>query len=177
MPSWRPAGAGPPSTTCQQCRPRPDGVLRGKTSEEDFDHLVDVHLKGVFFVTHALLPRFAEGGAIVNVSSGLTRITAPGHAAYGAIKGAIEVLTRYQAKELGGRSLRVNIIAPGATGTDFDGGSMMHSEQVRTRISSQVALGRMGEPDDIGAALAALLSDANRWVTAQRIEISGGQSL
>lgn len=113
----------------------------------------------------------------MNVSSGLTRITALGHAAYGAIKGAIEVLTRYQAKELGGRGIRVNTIAPGATATDFGGGGMKHNEQVRTRIGSQVALGRMGEPDDIGAALAALLSDANRWVTAQRIEISGGQSL
>lgn len=148
-----------------------------ETTEKDFDDLVDVHLKGAFFLTQSLLPQLADGGAVVNVSSGLTRITALGHAAYGAIKGAIEVLTRYQAKELGGRGIRVNTIAPGATATDFGGGGMKHNEQVRTRIGSQVALGRMGEPDDIGAALAALLSDANRWVTAQRIEISGGQSL
>lgn len=147
------------------------------TTEEDFDGLVDVHLKGVFFLTQTLLPQLADGGAVVNVSTGLTRITAPGHAAYGAIKGAVEVLTRYQAKELGERGIRVNAIAPGATATDFGGGGMMRDERVRTRISSQVALGRMGKPDDIGAALAALLSDANRWVTAQRIEVSGGQSL
>ncbi|MFK4103749.1 SDR family NAD(P)-dependent oxidoreductase [Streptomyces sp. NPDC019531] len=147
-----------------------------ETTEKDFDDLVNVHLKGVFFLTQTLLPRLADGGAVVNVSSGLTRITVPGHAAYGAVKGAIEVLTRYQAKELGGRGIRVNTIAPGATATDF-GGGMMHNEQVRAYLTSQVALGRVGEPDDIGAALAALLSDANRWVTAQRVEISGGQSL
>ncbi|MFF3559160.1 SDR family NAD(P)-dependent oxidoreductase [Streptomyces sp. NPDC002574] len=148
-----------------------------ETTEKDFDALVDVHLKGAFFLTQTLLPQLADGGAVVNVSSGLTRIIAPGHAAYGAIKGAVEVLTRYLAKELGGRGIRVNTVAPGATATDFGGGGMKHDEQVRARVSSQVALGRMGEPDDIGAALAALLSDANRWVTAQRIEISGGQSL
>ncbi|MFD3457571.1 SDR family NAD(P)-dependent oxidoreductase [Streptomyces sp. NPDC058691] len=148
-----------------------------ETTEKDFDDLVDVHLKGAFFLTQSLLPQLADGGAVVNVSSGLTRITAPGHAAYGAIKGAVEVLTRYQAKELGARGIRVNTIAPGATATDFGGGGMKHNEQVQARISSQVALGRMGRPDDIGAALAALLSDANRWMTAQRIEVSGGQSL
>ncbi|MCI3278630.1 SDR family NAD(P)-dependent oxidoreductase [Streptomyces cylindrosporus] len=147
-----------------------------ETTEKDFDDLVNVHLKGVFFLTQTLLPRLADGGAVVNVSSGLTRITVPGHAAYGAVKGAVEVLTRYQAKELGGRGIRVNAIAPGATATDF-GGGMMHDEQVRAYLTSQVALGRVGEPDDIGAALAALLSDANRWVTAQRVEISGGQSI
>ncbi|MFJ4851357.1 MULTISPECIES: SDR family NAD(P)-dependent oxidoreductase [unclassified Streptomyces] len=148
-----------------------------ETTEKDFDDMVSVHLKGAFFLTQSLLPQLADGGAVVNVSTGLTRITAPGHAAYGAVKGAVEVLTRYQAKELGARGIRVNAIAPGATATDFGGGGMIHNEHVRTRISSQVALGRTGEPDDIGAALAALLSDANRWVTAQRIEISGGQSL
>ncbi|WP_406455372.1 SDR family oxidoreductase [Streptomyces sp. NBC_01622] len=147
-----------------------------ETTEKDFDDLVNVHLKGVFFLTQALLPLLADGGAVVNVSSGLTRFAVPGHAAYGAVKGAVEILTRYQARELGARGIRVNTIAPGATATDF-GGGMMHDEQVRAYLTSQVALGRVGEPDDIGAALAALLSDANRWVTGQRIEISGGQSL
>ncbi|MGW0833056.1 SDR family NAD(P)-dependent oxidoreductase [Streptomyces prunicolor] len=147
-----------------------------ETTEKDFDDLVNVHLKGVFFLTQTLLPLLADGGAVVNVSSGLTRFAVPGHAAYGAVKGAVEILTRYQAKELGARGIRVNTIAPGATATDF-GGGMMHDEQVRAYLTSQVALGRVGEPDDIGAALAALLSDANRWVTGQRIEISGGQSL
>jgi NAD(P)-dependent dehydrogenase (short-subunit alcohol dehydrogenase family) len=147
-----------------------------QTTEKDFDELVNVHLKGVFFLTQTLLPRLADGGAIVNVSSGLTRFAVPGHSAYGAVKGAVEVLTRYQAKELGSRGIRVNAIAPGATATDF-GGGMMHDEQVRAYLTSQVAMGRVGEPDDIAAAVAALLSDANQWVTAQRIEISGGQSL
>lgn len=147
-----------------------------ETTEKDFDDLVDVHLKGVFFLTQTLLPALADGGAIVNVSSGLTRFAVPGHSAYGAVKGAVEVLTRYQAKELGSRGIRVNTVAPGATATDF-GGGMMHDEQVRNYLTSQVALGRVGEPDDIAGAVTALLSDANQWVTAQRIEISGGQSL
>ena len=147
-----------------------------ETTEKDFDALVDVHLKGVFFVTQALLPQLVDGGAILNVSSGLARIVVPGHSAYGALKGAVEVLTRYQAKELGARGIRVNVVAPGATATDF-GGGMMHDEQVRGYLVSQVALGRVGEPDDIAAAVASLLSDANGWVTGQRIEVSGGQSL
>ncbi|MEV7395402.1 SDR family oxidoreductase [Streptomyces sp. NPDC091215] len=147
------------------------------TTEKDFDALVDVHLKGVFFLTQTLLPLISDGGAIVNVSSGLTRIINPGHAAYGAIKGAVEVLTRYQAKELGSRGIRVNVVAPGATATDFGGGMMKNNEKVRAYLESAVALGRVGEPDDIAAAVTALLSDANHWITGQRIEISGGQSL
>lgn len=147
-----------------------------ETTEEDFDALVDVHLKGVFFLTQALLPQLADGGAILNVSSGLARIVVPGHSAYGALKGAVEVLTRYQAKELGSRGIRVNAVAPGATATDF-GGGMMHNEHVRGYLVSQVALGRVGEPDDIATAVVGLLSDANRWVTGQRIEVSGGQTL
>jgi NAD(P)-dependent dehydrogenase (short-subunit alcohol dehydrogenase family) len=113
----------------------------------------------------------------VNVSTGLTRFTAPGQAAYAAMKGAIEVLTRYQARELGVRGIRVNAIAPGATATDFGNGLVRDNEQVRAYLTSQVALGRIGEPDDIGPAVAALLSDDNRWMTAQRVEVSGGQSL
>jgi NAD(P)-dependent dehydrogenase (short-subunit alcohol dehydrogenase family) len=147
-----------------------------ETTEKDFDALVDVHLKGVFFLTQTVLPQLADGGAILNVSSGLARVVVPGHSAYGALKGAIEVLTRYQAKELGVRGIRVNAVAPGATATDF-GGGMMHDEQVRAYLVSQVAMGRVGEPDDIAAAVASLLSDANGWVTGQRIEVSGGQSL
>lgn len=114
--------------------------------------------------------------AILNVSSGLTRIVVPGHSAYGALKGAAEILTRYQAKELGGRGIRVNAVAPGATATDF-GGGMMHDEQVHAYLVSQVAMGRVGEPDDIATAVASLLSDDNHWITGQRIEISGGQTL
>jgi NAD(P)-dependent dehydrogenase (short-subunit alcohol dehydrogenase family) len=119
----------------------------------------------------------ADGGAIVNVSTGLTRFTVAGQAAYAAMKGAIEVLTRYQAAELGARAIRVNAIAPGATATDFSGGMVRDNEQVRAYLTSQVALGRVGEPDDVGAAVNALLSDDNRWMTAQRVEVSGGQSL
>jgi NAD(P)-dependent dehydrogenase (short-subunit alcohol dehydrogenase family) len=147
------------------------------TTEKDFDDLVNVHFKGVFFLTQTVLPLIADGGAIVNVSTGLTRFTAPGQAAYAAMKGAIEVLTRYQARELGVRGIRVNAIAPGATATDFGNGLVRDNEQVRAYLTSQVALGRIGEPDDIGPAVAALLSDDNRWMTAQRVEVSGGQSL
>jgi NAD(P)-dependent dehydrogenase (short-subunit alcohol dehydrogenase family) len=147
------------------------------TTEKDFDDLVDVHFKGVFFLTQTLLPLIADGGAIVNVSTGLTRFAVPGQAAYAAMKGAIEVLTRYQAKEFGVRGIRVNAIAPGATATDFGDGLVRDNEQVRAYLTSQVALGRVGEPDDIGPAVAALLSDDNRWMTAQRVEVSGGQSL
>jgi NAD(P)-dependent dehydrogenase (short-subunit alcohol dehydrogenase family) len=147
------------------------------TTEKDFDDLVNVHFKGVFFLTQTVLPLIADGGAIVNVSTGLTRFTVPGQAAYAAMKGAIEVLTRYQARELGVRGIRVNAIAPGATATDFGNGLVRDNEQVRAYLTSQVALGRIGEPDDIGPAVAALLSDDNRWMTAQRVEVSGGQSL
>jgi NAD(P)-dependent dehydrogenase (short-subunit alcohol dehydrogenase family) len=147
------------------------------TTEKDFDDLVNVHFKGVFFLTQTVLPLIADGGAIVNVSTGLTRFTVPGQAAYAAMKGAIEVLTRYQARELGVRGIRVNAIAPGATATDFGNGLVRDNDQVRAYLTSQVALGRVGEPDDIGPAVAALLSDDNRWMTAQRVEVSGGQSL
>jgi NAD(P)-dependent dehydrogenase (short-subunit alcohol dehydrogenase family) len=147
------------------------------TTENEFDQLVNVHFKGVFFLTQTLLPLLADGGAIVNVSTGLTRFTVAGQAAYAAMKGAIEVLTRYQAAELGARAIRVNAIAPGATATDFSGGMVRDNEQVRAYLTSQVALGRVGEPDDVGAAVNALLSDDNRWMTAQRVEVSGGQSL
>lgn len=147
-----------------------------ETTEQQFDDMVDVHLKGVFFLTQALLPLLADGGSIVNVSTGLTRFVAEGNAAYAAVKGAVEVLTRYQAKELGPRGIRVNAVAPGPTATDF-GGGFMRSDEFRAAIASQVALGRAGEPEDIGAAVASLVSDSNRWMTAQRIELSGGAML
>src|SRR5882724_8630852 len=147
------------------------------TLEKDFDELFSVHFKGVFFLTQKLLPLIGDGGAILNVSSGLTRFTAPGHAAYAAMKGAVEVLTRYQARELGPRGIRVNTIAPGATGTGFGGGMMRDDERVREYLAGQVVLGRVGEPDDIGAAVAALLAEGNHWMTAQRVEVSGGQQI
>jgi NAD(P)-dependent dehydrogenase (short-subunit alcohol dehydrogenase family) len=144
------------------------------TTEADFDRLMNVHFKGVFFLTQALLPLIADGGRIVNISSGLTRFSLPGYAAYAAMKGGIEVLTRYLAKELGGRGIGVNTVAPGAIETDFGGGAVRDNKQVNDFIASVTAMGRPGLPDDIGPAIASLLADDNRWITAQRIEISGG---
>ncbi|MGC4026880.1 MAG: SDR family oxidoreductase [Mesorhizobium sp.] len=145
-----------------------------ETSEEAFDQLMNIHLKGVFFLTQKLLPLIADGGRIVNLSTGLTRFALPGYGAYAAMKGAIEVLTRYQAKELGARGITVNAIAPGAIETDFGGGSVRDNPQVNAFVASTIALGRAGVPDDIGPAIASLLSKDNRWVNAQRIEVSGG---
>lgn len=145
-----------------------------QTSEAQFDELVNVHLKGVFFLTQALLPLLADGGRIVNISSGLTRFALPGYGAYAAMKGAIEVLSRYLAKELGARGIAVNTVAPGAIATDFGGGLVRDNGEVNAFIAGQTALGRVGQPDDIGAVIAALLAPANRWINAQRIEASGG---
>ncbi len=148
-----------------------------ETTEEDFDHLMNIHVKGVFFLTQKLLPLMKDGGRIVNISSGLARFTLPGYAAYGAMKGAIEVLTRYMAKELGQRQIAVNVVAPGAIETDFGEGAVRDNPELNNFIASQTALGRVGVPDDIGRAIASLLSEDNRWVNAQRIEVSGGMFL
>jgi NAD(P)-dependent dehydrogenase (short-subunit alcohol dehydrogenase family) len=148
-----------------------------ETTEAQFDELMNVHFKGTFFLTQKLLPLIAENGRIINLSSGLTRFATPGYAAYASMKGALEVFTRYLAKELGGRSIAVNTVAPGAIETDFAGGLVRDNEKVNAHIASQTALGRVGVPDDIGGAIAALLSEDNRWINAQRIEISGGMFL
>ena len=148
-----------------------------ETTEAQFDQLVDIHLKGPFFLTQQLLPLIKNGGRILNVSSGLARFALPGYAAYAAMKGAMEVLTRYQAKELGTRGISVNIIAPGAIETDFGGGRVRDDEQLNQFVASQTALGRTGLPDDIGNAVAALLSDELGWMNAQRVEVSGGMFL
>ena len=145
-----------------------------ETTEADFDRLMNIHLKGVFFLTQALLPLIADGGRIVNFSSGLARFSLPGYAAYAAMKGGVEVLTRYLAKELGSRGIAVNTVAPGAIETDFGGGTVRDNKQVNDFVAGVTALGRVGLPDDIGPAVAALLSEDNRWINAQRIEISGG---
>ncbi|MFG2429110.1 SDR family NAD(P)-dependent oxidoreductase [Streptomyces sp. NPDC048590] len=148
-----------------------------ETTEEQFDGLMNVHVKGVYFLTQALLPLIVDGGRILNVSTGLTRFIAAPTSAYAAAKGAVEILTRYLAKELGPRGIAVNAIAPGATGTDFGGGGVRDNEEMRTMLSSVTAMGRPGEPDDIGAAAAALLAEGTSWVTGQRIEASGGMML
>ena len=148
-----------------------------ETTEQQFDEMVRVHLKAPFFLTQALLPLLADGGRILNVSSGLARFTGPGYAAYAAAKGAVEVLTRYQAQELGARGIRVNTLVPGAIATDFGGGLVRDNTDVNTALAGAIALGRVGDPDDIGAAVPALLSDALGWANGTRIELSGGQSL
>jgi len=148
-----------------------------EVKQEDFDAAYRVHLKGPFFLTQTLLPLIADGGRIVNISSGLTRIIYPGRIAYGSMKGAVEVMTRYMAKELGPRRIAVNTVAPGAIQTDFSGGAVRDNPEVARHIVEATALGRPGLPDDIGPMIASLLSDDNRWVNAQRIEVSGGQAI
>ena len=148
-----------------------------QTTEAQFDELVAVHLKGPFFLTQQLLPLIADGGRILNVSSGLARFALPGYGAYAAMKGGIEVLTRYLAKELGPRGIAVNVIAPGAIETDFGGGAVRDNKDLNAAIASQTALGRVGLPDDIGGAIAALLQPGNGWMTGQRVEVSGGMFL
>ena len=145
-----------------------------ETTEEQFDRLMNIHLKGPFFLTRKLLPLMKDGGRIVNISSGLARFSLPGYSAYAAMKGAIEVLTRYMAKELGTRRIAVNVIAPGAIETDFGGGAVRDNKQINNIIASGTSLGRVGLPDDIGGAVAALLSDDCGWINGQRVEVSGG---
>jgi len=148
-----------------------------ETTEEQFDRLMNIHLKGVFFLTQKLLPLMADGGRIINLSSGLARFSGPGYAAYGMMKGGIEVFTRYLAKELGARGITANTVAPGAIETDFGGGAVRDNANYNKMVSSITALGRAGVADDIGPMIASLLSDDNRWVNAQRIEVSGGMNI
>lgn len=148
-----------------------------ETTEEQFDLLMNIHLKGVFFLTQKALPFINNGGRIVNLSSGLARFCLPGYSAYSSMKGAIEVLTKYLAKELGERGIAVNVIAPGAIETDFGGGVVRDNPNLNKNIASMTALGRVGLPDDIGSVVAFLCTEDAKWVNAQRIEVSGGQSL
>jgi NAD(P)-dependent dehydrogenase (short-subunit alcohol dehydrogenase family) len=145
-----------------------------ETSEEQFDQLMNVHLKAPFFLTQKLLPLMKDGGRIVNISSGLARFSLPGYSAYAAMKGGVEVLSRFMAKELGPRKIAVNVIAPGAIETDFGGGAVRDNKEINRMIASSTALGRVGLPDDVGGAVAALLSDDSQWVNGQRIEVAGG---
>jgi NAD(P)-dependent dehydrogenase (short-subunit alcohol dehydrogenase family) len=145
-----------------------------ETTEAQFDQLLNIHFKGAFFLTQKLLPLMKDGGRIVNISSGLARFSLPGYSAYAAMKGAIEVLSRYLAKELGPRRIAVNVIAPGAIETDFGGGMVRDNKQVNDMIASSTSLGRVGLPDDIGGAVASLLADDSAWINGQRVEVSGG---
>lgn len=145
-----------------------------QTTEQQFDTLLNIHLKGTFFLTQKLLPLITDGGRILNLSTGLTRFALPGYAAYAAMKGGIEVLSHYLAKELGPRGIAVNVVAPGAIETDFGGGAVRDNPALNEFVASQTALGRVGQPNDIGGVIAALLSPDSRWINAQRIEASGG---
>jgi len=145
-----------------------------KATEEELDSLYNVHFKGVFFLTQKILPLIKDGGRIVNVSTARTRLISPGGAAYGSMKGAVEVLTKYMAKELGPRRIAVNVVAPGATETDFSGGIVRDNPVMNKRVAEGTALGRAGLPDDIGPMIASLLSEDNRWINAERIEVTGG---
>lgn len=148
-----------------------------ETREADFDRLMTIHLKGVFFLTQALLPLIVDGGRIVNLSSGLARFSLPGYAAYAMMKGGVEVFTRYLAKELGPRRIAVNTLAPGAIETDFAGGQVRDTPAINQAIAAQTAMGRVGLPDDIGGAITSLLTGELGWATGQRIEVSGGMFL
>ena len=144
------------------------------TTEQEFDLMINIHLKGAFFLTQKMLPLIEDGGRILNISSGLTRFTFSGYAAYAAAKGGVEVLTRFMAKELGSRNISVNVIAPGATETDFGGGALRDNTDFNAQVAGMTTLGRNGHPDDIGGVVAALLSEGTAWINGQRIEASGG---
>jgi NAD(P)-dependent dehydrogenase (short-subunit alcohol dehydrogenase family) len=153
------------------------GAPFAQTTVEDFDALFAVHVRGVYFLTQALAPLIADGGRIVNTSTGLTRFSRPGMSAYASMKGAVEVFTRYLALELGERRITANTVAPGPIATDFGGGYLRDNEEMRTRLGAETALGRVGEPDDIGGVVASLLSEHTGWINGQRVEASGGTLL
>jgi len=149
----------------------------GEVSEEMFDELMNVHFKGVYFLTQKTLNVLNDGGSIINISSGQTRMTLPKYSAYSSIKGAVEIFTRFLAAELASRGIRANVVAPGAIATDFSGGVVRDVKEVTDMVSSITALGRPGQPEDIGGVVAFLCTDDARWITAQRIEVSGGMKL
>lgn len=152
-------------------------VSIAETTEEQFDSMMNVQFKGVFFLSQKLFSHISDNGRVVNISTGLTRFVLEGFGAYSAMKGAIEILTKYMAKEWGKRGIRVNAVAPGAIATDFGGGAVRDNREMRDFIGSNTALGRVGEADDIGGVVASLCTDEMGWVNAQRLEASGGQLL
>jgi NAD(P)-dependent dehydrogenase (short-subunit alcohol dehydrogenase family) len=148
-----------------------------ETPVEAFDEMLDVHFRGVFFLTQKLLPLIADGGRILNFSTGLARFTGDGYAAYASMKGAVEVFTRYLAKEVAPRGITANVVAPGPVATEFGGGQLRDDERVRAHLGGLTAMGRVGEPSDVAGLIAALLGPGTGWVTGQRIEASGGMLL
>ncbi|WP_294312487.1 SDR family oxidoreductase [uncultured Chryseobacterium sp.] len=148
-----------------------------EVTEEQLDDVVDIHFKGVFFLTQKFLPFMNEGGGIINISSGLARFALAGSSVYGSIKAAVDMLTKYQAKELGARKIKSNVVAPGAIETDFGGGRTRDDEQVNAMVAGVTALGRAGLPDDIGGVVAFLCTEDAGWINGQRIEASGGMFL
>ncbi len=147
------------------------------TTEEQMDAIFNIHYKGVFFLTQKALPFMNDGGGIINISSGLARVTFPGSSVYASMKSAVETTTRYLAKELGSRKIRVNVVAPGAIETDFGGGRTRDNKEINAQIASITALGRVGLPDDIGGVVAFLCTEDARWINGQRIEVAGGMQL
>ena len=148
-----------------------------ETTEDDFDNLVNIHYKGVFFISQKSLPLLNDGGRIINISSGLARFSMAGTSVYGSLKSAIETLSRYMALELGARQIAVNTVAPGAIETDFSGGIVRDNAELNARVAGMTALGRVGKPDDIGGVVAFLCSEDAKWINGQRIEVSGGMNL
>ena len=148
-----------------------------ETTAAQLDEIYSVHFKAPFLLTQRLLPLIADGGRVINISSGLARMTLPGSSAYGAMKAAVEVLTRYMAKELGARRITANVVAPGAIATDFSGGMVRDNPEVNRTVASMTALGRVGQPDDVGGVVAMLLAPESGWINGQRIEVSGGMGL
>lgn len=148
-----------------------------ETTETDFDLMMNIHLKGVYFLTQKSVPYLNKGGRIINISSGLARYSGPGFSAYATMKSGIETLTRYIAKELGARGIGANVVAPGPIETDFDGGGVRDNKEINKRVVASTALGRVGLPEDIGGVVAFLCTEDARWINAQRIEVSGGQNL
>ncbi len=148
-----------------------------KVTEEDFDHLMNIHFKGVYFLTQKCLPRINDNGGLVFISSGTTRFCVPGYSVYSSLKGAVEIFTKYVAKEYGHRGIRSNIVAPGAIETDFNGAAIRNNPQMKGFLASQTALGRVGRADDIGTVVAFLCTDEAKWINGQKIEVSGGMNL
>lgn len=148
-----------------------------QVTETDFDNLVNIHFKGVYFLTQKALPHMNNGGGVVFISSGTTRFCVPGYSVYSSLKGAVEVFTKYVAKEFGSRHIRANIVAPGAIETDFNGAAVRNNPQMQANLAAQTPLGRVGQADDIGSVVAFLCTDDSKWINGQRIEVSGGINL